>query len=243
MAEIDGDGDEVGEPAPAPSDTKIPEVVDTADSEDAGEGDKPVEDFDADIEEEQAAPDVPAEPNGFDAAAQIAATKATAPPASAPLQPLKPIPELTAGTKAGQPIAAKAGKKLSLRQYLYNEQMRLIRVRIANLDPKKADLSGEVLSIANKHLGTVKVFVPYGEVTDDGWHIPYIIYKELERRRFLSIRTVKDPRTKQPVVKKGWAKEFSLDVLPPLSAGEIKQLATAQVAAGSIDNNSSDNIL
>lgn len=250
MAELDGDDGEAPAPAEAPaaeSDTSIPEVVDTAQSEDAGEGgdeaDLPVEDFDADIEEDEA-PAPEAQPNGFTAAAQIAAAKVTVPPSTE----IKPIPRFSGNApvdpghapKVGQPIAPKANKKLTLRQYLYNEQMKLVRLRIQNLDPKKADLNGEVIAISNKYLGTVKVFVPYGEVTDDGWHVPYIIYKELERRRFLSIRTVKDPRTKQPVVKKGWAKEFALDILPPLSSTELAQLATAQAAAGSIDSGNSD---
>lgn len=253
MAELDGEDESNagGETAPAEapaaeSDKTIPEIVDTSKSEDAGEGgdeaDLPVEDFDADIEEDEA--EQGNQPNGFDAAAQIAAAKVTAPPSTE----IKPIPRLAGNApvdpalnaKVGQPIAPKAGKKLTLRQHLYNEQMKLVRLRIQNLDPKKADLNGEVIAISNKYLGTVKVFVPYGEVTDDGWHIPYIIYKELERRRFLSIRTVKDPRTKQPVVKKGWAKEFALDILPPLSSKELAQLATAQAAAGSIDSGNSD---
>lgn len=254
MAELDNEDGEgtgsgeapTGQPQEQASDESIPEVVDTAQSEDAGEGgdeaDLPVEDFDAGIEEDQA--EQANQPNGFDAAAQIAAAKVTAPPSTE----IKPIPRLGGNApvdpgvapKVGQPIAPKAGKKLTLRQHLYNEQMKLVRLRIQNLDPKKADLNGEVIAISNKYLGTVKVFVPYGEVTDDGWHVPYIIYKELERRRFLSIRTVKDPRTKQPVVKKGWAKEFALDILPPLSSTELKQLATAQAAAGSIDSGNSD---
>lgn len=224
----------------AEGDEQIEEVVDTSETEDQG-------DFDDDIEEEEVErteQDPAAAPNGFDAAAQIAASKVTAPPSTQlkPIQPLSGnIPEPTAsGSKLGQATSVKPGKTPTLRQHLYNEQMKLVRLRIQNLDPKKSDLNGEVIAVSNKYLGTVKVFVPFGEVTDDGWHVPYIIYKELERRRFLSIRTVKDPRTKQPVVKKGWAKEFALDILPPLTEKEIKQLAVAQAAAGSIDSGNSD---
>lgn len=238
MAELDDDEEtEPAQATPHESDETIPEQVDTA----AEGGDAPS--FDDDIEEEQSEG---TQVNAFDAAAQIAAAKVTAPPVTPikgvdqVIQPIKPLARASvdpsAGTKTGQPVAAKEGRTPTLRQFLYNEQMKLVRLRIQNLDPKKADLNGEVIAISNKHLGTVKMFVPYGEVTDDGWHVPYIIYKELERRRFLSIRTVKDPKTKQPVVKKGWAKEFALEILPPLTAQEIKQLATAQAAAGSIDS-------
>jgi len=243
MAELDGEETQPATPPVSEGDQSLPEQVDTA----SEGGDAPS--FDDDIEEEEEQADENAQPNAFDAAAQIAAAKVTAPPvtpikgADQIINPIKPLAraavEPSAGTKLGQATSVKAGRTPTLRQHLYNEQMKLVRVRIQNLDPKKADLNGEVIAVGNKHLGTIKMFVPYGEVTDDGWHIPYIIYKELERRRFLSIRTVKDPRTKQPVVKKGWAKEFAIEVLAPLTATELKQLATAQAAAGSIETGDS----
>jgi len=214
-------------------DTGSEQSSDEADT--ASDGTQQNQNFDDDIEEEQAEGQALIQ-NAFDAAAQIAATKVTA-PATTPISPsgeikrVTPIvgntPDLTASAKTGSPLAPREGRTPTLRQHLYNEQMKLVRVRIQNLDPKKADLNGEVICIANKHLGNVKMYVPYGETTDDGWHIPYIIYKELARRKFLSIRTVKDPRTKQPVVKKGWAKEFAIDILPPLTQKELNQLAVA----------------
>lgn len=242
MAELDGEETTPATPPVSEGDQSLPETVDTAQ-----EGsDAPS--FDEDIEEDRTgfeqSGNQGGEVNAFDAAAQIAAAKITTPPVSAPLKPIQPVAtrqvDPSVGGGVGQATKIQPGKTPTLRQHLYNEQMKLVRLRIQNLDPKKADLNGEILTVANKHLGTIKRFVPYGEVTDDGWHLPYIIYKELERRRFLSIRTVKDPRTKQLVVKKGWAKEFALEILPPLSEGEIKQLAAAQAAAGSIDNDTSN---
>lgn len=131
--------------------------------------------------------------------------------------------------------AAPAGKPLSLRQHIYNRDMVLIRVRIQNLDPKKKDLQGEVLSISNRYLGTVKKFVPYGENTDDGWHLPKVILDELLSRKFLNITTTRDKITRQIKVSKRWAKEFSIEILPPLTKEELNRLAIAQAAAGSID--------
>jgi hypothetical protein len=37
-------------------------------------------------------------------------------------------------------------------------------------------------------------------------------------------------------VQTNWAKEFSLEVLPPLTQEELDRLAAAQIAAGSIDS-------
>jgi hypothetical protein len=125
--------------------------------------------------------------------------------------------------------------KQELRARLIAENMRLIRVRITNMDPKKANLPGEVLTVANEFLGSVKKFIPYGEQTDEGFHIPYVLFKLLDKRRFLNIRTRKDKRTGGEIVESTWVREFSIEVLPPLTADEIKKLATAQIAAGSIN--------
>jgi hypothetical protein len=127
-------------------------------------------------------------------------------------------------------------KRKTLRQHLHDEQMKMVRLRITNLDPKKKDLPGEIFTVANEHLGTVRKFIPYGEVTDGGYHVPFIIYQQLEARRFQNIRTIKDRRTGTNRVESNWAKEFSLEVLPPLTEEELKRLATAQLAAGSVDS-------
>ena len=123
----------------------------------------------------------------------------------------------------------------TLRERLIRENMPLLRCRITNLDPKKKDLPGEVVTFANEYLGTVRVFVPFGEPTEDGWHIPTCIYNLLNERKFLNIRTIRDPRTRTERVSTAWAKEFSLEILEPLTVDELRQLAQAQIAAGSVD--------
>lgn len=124
--------------------------------------------------------------------------------------------------------------QMRIRRDLMAEQLKMVRVRIQNLNPHKADLPGEIFTVANEYIGTVKRFVPYGEVTDDGWHLPHIIVQELEARRFQNIRSHKDKRTGQIKVETPWAKEFAIEVLPPLTQRELDQLAAAQAAAGSV---------
>jgi hypothetical protein len=149
-----------------------------------------------------------------------------------------PAPIPANEVQKANPLAGqdKPVKRKSLRQHLHDENMRLVRVRIQCLDPKKANLPGELLTVANEHLGNVRKFVPYGEATEGGYHLPYILYKTLDARKFLNIRTVKDKKTgvTRPVT--SWNKEFAIDVLPPLTEAELKQLATAQMAAGSIES-------
>ena len=132
---------------------------------------------------------------------------------------------------ATKPLDPKANA-VALRKLMHATQMRQVRVRITNMDPKKKDLPGEIWTVANEYLGTVRKFVPYGEQTDDGFHIPYCLYRLLDSKRFLHIRDVKDRTTGIVRQDKVWAKEFSLDVLPTLTQGELDRLAAAQAAAG-----------
>lgn len=127
------------------------------------------------------------------------------------------------------PAQEKAAKLARMRK----EQLRLVRLRIANLNPQKADLQGEIFTTGNRILGTVRKFIPYGEATDDGYHVPFIIYQQMKDRKFLSIRTrtVKG----QIQVETKWVPEFALEVLPNLTEEEIKNLAAAQTAGGNID--------
>ena len=139
-------------------------------------------------------------------------------------------PEI-AHAMAAKPLNQKANE-VALRKLMHATQMRLVRVRITNMDPKKKDLPGEIWTVANEYLGTVRKFVPYGEQADDGFHIPYCLYRLLDSKRFLHIRDVKDRTTGIVRQDKVWAKEFSLDVLPTLTQGELDRLAAAQAAAG-----------
>lgn len=143
---------------------------------------------------------------------------------------------LTGDPEIAQAMAAKPlnqkDNAVALRKLMYTKQMRQVRVRITNMDPKKKDLPGEIWTVANEYLGTVRKFVPYGEQTDDGFHIPYCLYRLLDSKRFLHIRDVKDRTTGIVRQDKVWAKEFSLDVLPTLTQAELDRLAAAQAAAG-----------
>lgn len=122
-------------------------------------------------------------------------------------------------------------KPRSLRQALLEDEMRLIRLRITNLDPKKKDLPGEILTVANEYIGTVRKYVPFGEATEDGYHVPNCLYEQLKTRKFLHIRVVKQPNGQERVEHK-MVPEFALEVLPPLTKDELRELATAQTAAG-----------
>lgn len=126
-------------------------------------------------------------------------------------------------------------KKMTLGQKIRQEQLKLVRVRIQNLDPKKKDLPGEIITVANEYMGTVRKYVPFGEATDNGYHIPWCIYEFLKNRKFVNI-TTKKGKNGQLSVSHADVREFSIEILPQLTQEELDQLATAQIAAGSLND-------
>ena len=147
------------------------------------------------------------------------------------VNPLTGDAEIAAITSAPKKLDAKQNA-LALRKMMQRDQMKLVRVRITNMDPKKKDLPGEIWTVSNEYLGNVRKMIPYGEQTDEGFHIPYCLFRLLQSKRFLHIRTVKDRVTGVERQEKQWVKEFSLDVLPDLTKEELARLAAAQAAAG-----------
>lgn len=117
-----------------------------------------------------------------------------------------------------------------LRRRMYEESMRLIRVRIANLNPAKKDIPGEWITVHNKYIGTVRKYIPFGEATDGGYHVPKILLDVIKSRKFVNLKTKRGdfgaitPQTM-------WVKEFSIEELEPLSRAELDQLARQQAAA------------
>jgi len=146
------------------------------------------------------------------------------------VEPEEQVNPLEEGIKA----PPKGETKTEMSRRIRLEQTRLIRVRIQNLDPKKKDLPGEIITVANEYIGTIKKFVPFGEATDDGYHIPYCIYTFLQNRKFLNIRVTKG-KNGRPNIQQGWVREFSIEVLPQLTQEELTNLAQAQIAAGSLN--------
>lgn len=123
----------------------------------------------------------------------------------------------------------KAQREAKMRSEIQDESMKLIRVRIANMNPTKRDLQGEIFTVANRFIGTVCKFIPYGEATENGYHVPKVIYDQLKERKFLQVKT----RTVngQIVIDQRWVPEFSLEILDPLTEKELKTLAASQAAA------------
>lgn len=145
------------------------------------------------------------------------------------------IEDKLAGNKTSDADAEPAVEThAQIRHRMQMEEMKLVRLRIANLNPDKKDLHGEIFTVANKFLGTVRKFIPYGEATDNGYHVPYVLYKQLRDRKFLQTRVTQQAGGHTEVQTK-WVPEFALEILEPLTQEELNRLANKQAAAAGVE--------
>ncbi len=123
------------------------------------------------------------------------------------------------------------------RARLVKEAMKLVRLRITCLNPSKKDLPGEIFSVSNRWIGEVKKFIPFGDQTQNGYHVPYVLYLHLKERKFTHIQTKARPgRGEDIIVKTSDVPEFAIEVLDQLTQRELKALAQRQaMAAGTVE--------
>ena len=107
-----------------------------------------------------------------------------------------------------------------------NQVAALVRVRIQCMNPQKSNWEGEIISVGSAKLGTFKRYVPFNNVE---WHIPKIIYDMMKERK-CSIFYTKRNDLGHKVRHSRLIDEFSIEVLPPLSAKELSDLARVQAA-------------
>ena len=118
------------------------------------------------------------------------------------------------------------------RKRLKAEALKLVRIRLTCLNPAKKEWDGEIITVGNSLIGSVKKFVPFN--ADDGWHVPHVIYQQLKERQCQIFYTATDARGNK--VRKGkLIKEFAIEVLPPLTKEELEELARRQAMAKAID--------
>lgn len=123
--------------------------------------------------------------------------------------------------------------KAALRTRLIKEATCLIRVRVTNMNPAKAAFPGEIFTVANSMVGTIRKFIPYGAGTEAGYHIPYAIYEMIKRKKFTLTKKEVGPNG-SPVFNKYERKEFAIEVLDPLTPEELQKLAAEQAATGRV---------
>ena len=113
------------------------------------------------------------------------------------------------------------------------EATALVRIRVTCMNPNKKEWDGEIITTGNTITGTIKKYVPFNN--DEGYHVPRMIYEQLLQRQCQVFVTTRDNRGN--TARKGkLIKEFAIEVLPPLTEKELKELAQRQaMASGTAD--------
>ena len=125
--------------------------------------------------------------------------------------------------EAGE-VESPAAKKLRIKR----EALKLVRVRVTCMNPLKKEYEGEILTVSNNAFGTVKRYVPFNN--EEGWHVEQVLLDVLRERQCQIFYTEKDSRGNK--VRKGkLIREFAIEVLPPLTEKERKELAQRQAMA------------
>lgn len=107
----------------------------------------------------------------------------------------------------------------------------LVRVRVTCMNPAKKEWEGEIFTVGNSVVGTIKKYIPFN--ADEGWHVPRFILDQIKARECQVFTTVKGPRgntTRQGKL----IKEFAIEILDPLTEEELHDLAQRQAMANSI---------
>jgi len=128
--------------------------------------------------------------------------------------------------KSGAPDAPQTdGGRWAAREKARLDAQKLVRVRISCMNPAKRDLKGEIITVANSVV-MMRKFVPYGDSTRDGWHVPQCILDVMRDARYMSINQGEDAKAPPEMQ---WMPEYAIEVLPPLTQAEIDQIALAQL--------------
>jgi len=128
-------------------------------------------------------------------------------------------------------IKPKIETKLQRTKRLRDEQRKLIRVVVRCNNSKKKEWQGETVSVICA-AGTLKKWVPFDN--EEGWHVPQAILdvmgaKYCQKFKKTKLKNGQEHNTSFTV------KEFTIEILKPLTKAQLKKLAADQSARGSID--------
>ena len=133
-------------------------------------------------------------------------------------------PEVEADEAPAEPVGETPNqRKIRLKK----EANQLIRCRVTCMNPNKSEWEGEILTVANAAVGTIKKYVPF----NTEWHVPRFILNVLKARECQVFYTYVDKRTGNKTRKGKLVKEFAIEELPPLTKEELRDLAQRQAMA------------
>jgi hypothetical protein len=129
-------------------------------------------------------------------------------------------------TKADNVVAIGRETKAQKSNRLKKEHSKLVRIRLTCMNPLKREYEGEVFTVSNRVVGTLKRMVPFDAV----WHVPQIMLNVIRERECQVFQSIRDNygRTSR---KGKMIKEFGIELLPSLTGAELQDLAQRQAMA------------
>ncbi len=126
---------------------------------------------------------------------------------------------------------AKVLNRAQIKQMRRREANKLVRCRITCMNDSKKSWQGEIMAVSNSLVGEIKKFVPFGGVET---HIPEMLLNVIQDRQFQTFETKKDGKGNTTKKAKN-VKEFSVEILPPLTEKQLNDLATKQAQTRSVE--------
>ena len=143
---------------------------------------------------------------------------------------IKGVPDPTANE---EPAPAPVLNEYQKTQMQRMEALKLVRVVVSCMNPAKQAWEGEVFTVGNDAIGTVRKYVPFN--VDNGYHVPHIIYEQLLERQCPILVPVTDPVTGFKTSRIKLVREFNVVVLPQLTESELAELARQQAVGGTVE--------
>ena len=127
------------------------------------------------------------------------------------------------GTK--EPVVATKPKKTQqeLKAEAREAAMKLVRVRVSSLNPSRKEIAFEVFTAQNSIIPHVSRVVPMDNIC----HVEQILLNVIKNTKFTQSRQVKNGQGHLEE-QRSLRNAYSVEVLPPLTAAELKDLAIQQ---------------
>lgn len=110
------------------------------------------------------------------------------------------------------------------------EALKLVRVNITSMENTKNNLSGEIFTVSNGVVGTIKRYIPFGV----DWHVEQILLNTLKEKEYQRFGTEKTP-SGQTVRRAKSVPAYAIQILPPLTEKELEDLRKSQLARQTIE--------
>lgn len=117
------------------------------------------------------------------------------------------------------------------RSRLRKEAHKLIRVRISCKNQNKKEWPGEIFTVSNSVIGTIRKFVPFD--AEDGYHVPKALLQMIKEREHQVFYKVKE--NGKEVTRSKLQREFHVEILDPLTQAELAELAQRQAITRSVE--------